>query len=700
MRKLIKKIVLSLALVTIVFQGIRAQDSTSVPQIKVIKRAYPDSVVLRWAPDDPVAWQLLNEYGYTLVRKVILKDGELLSLPKKNKLTDKVIKPASLEEWEPVADVDDRAAIAAQAIYGEGFEISAEKGKSQILQVVQKTRERESRYSFALVAADISPQVARLSGLKYTDRNVREDEKYLYLVISNVPDSVMKIDTGYVYTGPGDYKPLPRPRDVKARFDDHTALISWSIDFLGNAFTAYQVERSDDKGNTFHSITNVPITNTGENKNVLRKRMFRTDSLPENGKTYMYRVRGISPFAELSPPSDTVSGQAYADLKARPKLEKSVFMENGFVLLVWSYPDSLNTELSGFKVFRSRDDQNGYEPVHKGLLPDSSRSVLDRSPMSVNYYKIVALDQQGCEYQSYPYMIQQVDSIPPKSPQQIIGNTDTSGVLQLSWKPNGEKDLLGYRVFRANYRNEAYYQVTSDPVTHPVFYDTLNLKSLTSHVFYKVVAIDRHFNQSDFSYLFQVSRPDTIPPVSPVFKDYRATSRGIELHWANSTSSDVKKHQMYRKAKGEKQWKLIFKYTPADSITSYLDTSVTPGQIYGYTLIAVDDNQQKSGPAKPLRVRCFDRKIQKPLKNLDAEADRSEGMVQLEWKKVPAKVKVYHIYKKTPGKPMQMVTSVNGNENVFRDQELKINTVYQYKIRALFSNGRFSSFSETIKIEY
>ena len=679
---------------------VSAQNKDSKPQIKIISRAYKDSVCLRWAPDDPSAWKLLNEYGYTLLRSTLLKDGNLLDKPEEKVLSIDTLKPAPLNKWEPFAEEKDQVAIAAQAIYGESFEVSSGLGKNQMVEVIKKSRETESRFSYALYAADLSPKTAELSGLMYTDKNVNKNEKYLYTIVSNVPDSIMKIDSGYVYTGPGEHKPLPEPRNVKARFSDHSVMISWNIDYLTNTYIGYQIERSNDGGNAFHPINDVPVTNTGEQKNVFRKRMFKTDSLPKNNKEYQYRVRGITSFGETGPPSDTVKGKAYKRLSARPEVTRSDFIREGAVNLEWSFPDSLNNKIKGFQIQRSGSDNEAFDTINSELLSSDTRTYLDTVPEAVNYYKIAVKDKHGHKYETYPYMVQKIDSVPPAPPEKLRGAADTSGVLTLRWKSNTEKDLFGYRIYSANFANADFYQVTSEAVSENVFHDTLNLKTLTSSVYYKITAIDRHYNESDFSKVVKIARPDTIPPVAPVFNNYRSAEKGIHIEWTNSSSNDVHQHLLYRRTPENEKWKLISKFLQEDSLNTYLDSTVAPGHAYRYTMVAVDQNQQESKPAKPITVESMNKTIRNPFSDLSHEIDREKGFIRLKWEPRYSKIKNFQIYKKQKDSSFRLIKSIDGIEEAFTDRSVTVNSNYSYRIRAVFENGIRSAFSKTLKIKF
>ena len=144
---------------------LNAQVSTAdspTAAVQVQGKATPSGIVLRWAPDKPALWQLTNKYGYTIERVLLMENGKLLKNPVTKVLTEKPIKPAPLQEWKPWIE-DDDVAIAAQAIYGESFEVE-EAYSSDIARIINTSREIENRFSFALYAGDLSVDAGQTLG--------------------------------------------------------------------------------------------------------------------------------------------------------------------------------------------------------------------------------------------------------------------------------------------------------------------------------------------------------------------------------------------------------------------------------------------------------------------------------------------------------------------------------------------------------
>lgn len=664
------------------------------PKIELLARPFSDSVVLRWAPNNSLTWEQANKTGYLLEKVTIMRNGELLTQPERIVLTQTPYLPHPLYKWEGPVKENKYAAIAAQALYGETFEVQ-NKTATDAYSLITKIKERDTRFSFALFAADQSPEVAKLSGLWFTDKNVKKGEKYLYRIY--LAGNVIA-DTGIAYTGPDEFQPLPKPIDVMAEFKDRKVDLTWNQKYFLRIYNAYILERSED-GKIFSPVSEEPLVNLIPGDNTAPDLFYKTDSVPENHKTYYYRVKGINSFGELSPPSDIVSGQGHSGIEANPYFTERTVINNEKVVLNWDFPSDSVGDIDGFKIFRSSNPKVGFKPVSSGISV-SSRSYTDEKPGISNYYIVSAYNGYGDEVRSAPVFVQLIDSVPPATPYGLNGMVDTTGNVSIHWKPNKDEDIFGYRVYRANYANEEFSQITVSPVQDTFFIDNITLKTLTSNVYYKIMAIDLRLNHSSFSDALELKRPDKIPPVSPVFTSVKSTKEGVYLQWVNSTSADVKDHFLYRSIPGSNEWKLIAAFGISDSVISYIDNDADLEHYCKYTLMAKDYSNLESTPARPVEGKKIDTGIRPGLENVFTEVDRIKGVINLAWKKPEGEVYRYLIYKAKEVGDLSLYTSISGNDVSYSDSNLNPNTKYKYSVKIIYADGSQSGFSKQIIINY
>ncbi len=689
------KIILYLVLTCAFIRSVAAQEVT--PAIKVAAFPYKDSIALRWAPTDAATWQLINKYGYVLERYTLTRDNQRIT-PEMIALARRPVKPRPLGDWENQIDDDDYMAIAAQAIYGSSFETSGNYN-SDVLQIINQVKELEQRYSFALFAADLSRKVARWTALGYIDKDIKKNEKYVYKIYAAVPSNLLKIDTGYVFTGVEDFRELPRPIQLKAESGDKAILLSWDRRYYTNIYIAYHVDRSDDGGKTYQQITKLPLINSDPPEGLPADRMYKLDSLQENGKTYLYRVRGLTSFGDIGPASEMVAGQGTKKFEANPAIVKAEVIEGQAVSILWDFPKGLLKEVSGYRVQRAPKASGEYQNLTESLIPATTNSFIDRSPRASNYYKIVVEGKQGQKAFSFPYLVQLEDSIPPSPPMGLIAKIDNHGVVQINWKQNKEDDFLGYRVFRANYKGDEYGQITTSPVPRPEFIDTVAVKTLSNKVYYKVTSLDHRYNSSEFSEVIEVKRPDVTPPAPPAFKNYRASEESVFIAWSPSPSRDVMKHTLWRKDQTQVA-RFIKEFPSADTTRTYSDVTASAGVLYEYVIEAEDSAGLKSRNAVPLKAKRIDNGVALRIEQFKGEADRLNNLIKLSWRYAPSNVRKFMIYRAEDTAPISLYYSVNANDKKFDDANTKVNTRYKYRVKAVLSDGTESPFSDEVLVEF
>ncbi len=680
----VNRIVFVLLIISI---GNLSQAQDSIPKIEVLGKAGQNNIKLRWAPNSPVAWQRLNTYGYIIERSTITRKGRLLDVVEKKILTSLPIKPRPLKDWESIVDESDYAAVAAQAIYGETFELS-ENYSNNIIQVIQKSKELEQRFSFALFSADQSFDVAELSGLAFIDHTAREGEKYSYKIKSAVPDDIEEIDFGTVYIGLEDFEPLPEIYDLQAVFGDKSVILSWErLNFEG-IYNSFIVEKSLNTPDNFKPISKEPIINAAPSEKLNTRRSYKIDSLSENGQKVFYRVRGINAFGEISPPSDSVLGEGFVRLSGRPEITKWT-TDNVKVEITWEFNNKVG--LDGFRVGRSSNVDGPYVTLDNVDLETSE--YIDEEPMGTNYYKVTAYNANQ-EIHSFPVMVQLEDSIPPAVPTGLKGIIDSTGIVSLEWVENIEPDLLGYRVYRANFKSAEPIQITRKAVASNFYIDTIGIANLTSKIYYQVVAVDNRFNPSGKSEILELKKPDIVPPVPPVFNNVKAQINGSYLQWTPSSSVDVIRYDLYKKTENESNWELISSLGLEKD--NYLDSLIEVGQNNYYTIVAVDDSGNESIPAKPVQL-ATKKKVFGEFSDLAIEVNQQEKRIEISWDYYGPGVSKYIIYRSMGDEKLSMYRSIDGASLAFSDSEIQKGLNYVYRVRAVL-NSSDSVFSHELSI--
>lgn len=665
-----------------------AQDSLPPKPTVVVKAlAKQDKILLRWGVNNKFAWKYGNEYGYTIERVTVIRDGEQLNKPERIILGGGAIKPKPLPEWESIVADNDMAAVAAQAIYGEDFEMNDDDANTA-LRVIHQSEELDRRFGFSMYAIDQDFKVAQFAGLSYVDNDVKPSEKYLYNIRAAIPSEILEVKESGVFISPSEEEPLPKPMDFSGHFYKDAFVLIWEYDALLDHYTSYNIEKSED-GTNFKKINKVPITKLADNNS---SGISYTDSIAQYNKKYWYRVVGLSVFNETGTPSDAVELTAYHSPTSVPFFKESVILSDNEVHLEWTFPKEEEALLQQFDLLWADNALGPYKTVKSGIAP-SIRTYRHSGLEPSNYFKLNAVAKQGSVGLSSPHFVQPIDSVPPLKPQELTGKIDTLGVVTLTWKPNTEKDLKGYKILRANRPNQEFTILNKHSVTSAKFSDTINLKTFSKKVYYKITALDHRYNQSEYSDILVLERPDKIPPTSPVFDSYSLENGQVRIKWIKSSSDDVATEAIYRTEAGKNQWEKIFE-TKTDTIAHFKDVELIPGTNYLYTLVAIDGSGLESPPSPPLSVETPDALVKPSVKGLYANIDRENKQINLFWRYNEPNVQEFLIFKKKKGNTYALFRTADADEQQLIDNELNPNTTYYYGLKAVFKDGSVSKWTE------
>lgn len=682
--------------------------------VKVLTRACKDSIKLRWAPTNPLLWKQAQRYGYRVEKFLVYQSGKVLPQARKMPLPQSLFKVAALAKWNNYLEKDPQATIAYQAMFGKSMPISS---TNRMLKVAQQAQQQELRFAFALMAADYSALTAKLSGLSFTDKAVKKGEKYLYRVSIAAPAGTTQAEVGSAYAGIDDFTPLPKPVELEGQFGDQSVLLIWNQLYYQQTYGAYYVERSED-GKNYQRTTRQPyaIIRRDTAGAMPTRYMTALDSLPQNNKTYYFRVRGVTPFAEIGPPSDTVvQGQgrgkrAWDVTLQKPKIDKNTINLN------WKFDKNQQGNIKGFLVEKAPKAKGKYTALHRGILPANQRSMQDSAASGVSYYRVKALGKDGNEASSFPHLVQLPDSIPPDAPVQLEGKVDTNGVVTIHWKAPKAKDVKGYHLFRSEGANDEFSRVNVVLFRDTTYTDSISLRTLNPDIYYKVQAIDHYFNPSAHSEVLLLKRPDKTPPLPPAFVGAVSTDSSVNLRFQASASYDVAHHLLYRTEQGKDAWQLHARFSRLDTAVltavkdsllyqtyyQFADRQLTNKQKYLYTLVAVDSAGLESPPSRPVSGHKINTGIYPAVKNI--RVSKHKQWIELRWTYNHPQVKTFRIYRAQGDSPLQMYIThrlkTGGKATVFRDKEIKQERWYTYRIQAIAPDQSVSKFSKAIRIKY
>ena len=170
--------------------------------------------------------------------------------------------------------------------------------------------------------------------------------------------------------------------------------------------------------------------------------------------------------------------------------------------------------------------------------------------------------------------------------------------------------------------------------------------------------------------------------------EFANTAIGVQIKW--KAVSDAKKYQVYRKTESGK-WVTLAKNVEG---TSYTDTTAENGEIYYYTVRALNGDQISPSFDKTRYIVC-----ERTLGNVELkDFVNTESGVQVNWKAV-SDAKKYQVYRKTEsGKWVTLAKNVEGTS--YTDTTAENGKIYYYTVRALNGDRISPSFDASKSITY
>ncbi|MDR1554050.1 MAG: hypothetical protein LBS69_11410 [Prevotellaceae bacterium] len=654
-----------------------SQDTVSVAVRFNVRK---DMIQLRWAATTASSWYYANKNGIIVERYTLVRNGQTLAEPEMKTLTPEPLKPRPLDDWENIATANDYAAIIAQALYGETFEVSG--GTKGVAEMIALAQEQEQRYAMAMYAADLSYQAALFAGWAFDDKEVKAGERYLYRIVPVSNDANKYVETGSAFVGLDDWRELPRPLEFDAIFGNASVMLTWNYELLEHIYSSYYVERSEN-GRDFRRLTSMPLTNITGNS-----RMFRVDSIA-NGRIYYYRISGITPFGDTSPYSDTVSGEGRLHLIYVPHIVKAIPDDKGVFDVSWDFDERGNEVLSHFELQRSDSDMGEFVTIISDISP-KKRSVLYKNPKPENYLRMAAIPKAGEPSYSFPFLLQIPDSVPPAAPTGLQGYVDTAGAVVLQWTANTDDDILGYRIFRGQTAGEELVPLTDIAVVDTFFVDTVDVRNLNPKVYYAVSALDKRYNQSALSKTAELIKPVLIKPSPPLITKFEATDEGVNLEWVTGMDESVISYIVYRGA-GKADSAIAEISDP-----KYTDASAAGGEAYYYAVSAKNTGDIQSDASPEVYVKA------KFVKNKDEKIKKFTGKrvndsIVLQWEHTISKVRSVNVYRKVNDNPLTKWKELDVNASLTTDENINAGSVYEYLLVIKDMNGKPASVQIKVK---
>ena len=508
------------------------------------------------------------------------------------------------------------------------------------------------------IGAIFDNQLAKHMGIYFQDVNVEAGKNYSYKLVDAKSQKEISVLNNIK---PGEISPAPEKVEINQ--EKQNVKLTWKNN---ENFFGYNIYRNGSK------INEEPIFANLENN--IYSVSYVDQKLPEGN--YNYVIKGITFLNTESKPSNGLNFSV-KDLTP-PLAVKGTKAERKDNIVTISWIQTNDKEVVGYNVLRSDDNGKFYKKITAQPLKINDTKYNDRFEETVSgtfYYKIETIDSNGNSTTSNNVSVLVPDHFPPSKPVDLISRVQPGKIL-LSWKPNSEKDLAGYRIYRGLKDDDENEMLLLNvaPQKEANYTDIFNEKAGTKFI-YKVVAIDNSFNESPKSSLW-VQLPDVIAPQAPVLKEAVIENGKVNLKWDEVLTDKILGYDVYRIYNSKEE-----KITSQPVKSNLFSDEVIKRGIIEYFIKAVDSAKLESKPSNKIAIATADDVANQLRLVINQDLRTKKLNLKIEGVK-PDEVQEIKLFKKT-GKSGFVRTPFKLNPDGFLDEETAEGEIYEYYVEVI-----------------
>jgi len=304
-----------------------------------------------------------------------------------------------------------------------------------------------------------------------------------------------------------------------------------------------------------------------------------------DGETAFYRVRAFTPAGELAEAASEIVSATTAPVPAPPQGLRAYSHQPREVPLSWEA--STDLLVVGYVVERSPTSRGPFEPLAR-IEGRHQSAYLDRGlgDLRVFYYRVSSVNRAGgLGEPSKP--VRGVTKAEPLPPIGLRILAQRLGENELTWEPNVEPDLAGYRLLRIRGDGEIFEVAASVAGDRTVAVDAE--LGADERVSYTIVARDRDGLESAAA-----------EPIVVESEGYElaATVRsdGIHLEWNPRTGEGYHGARIFlRRELGQKELAFV-------EGSHHVHTDVKPGRHYRYTVVLERADASQAPTSSPVEI--------------------------------------------------------------------------------------------------
>lgn len=677
-------------------------------QMHLMARAYGDSIVLRWAPEDYVSWKYLNRFGYDLYRVGNSEEIDTLA---------RGLKPLSKDDMlSKYAREDSLAAMAAELTWGNGrMKYNQTRNlPGSIGALVEMSEEQNMIFGFAVLISEWRPDLANDMAMRWVDRDVKKGEHYEYVLRPTVwdEDSTIIFQPGILDLENTGYK--PQPFDIEIT-DSLTSTYGLTLEWPLENYSSFEIERRDSihGWRRLNSRPYVPFLKDGLDQTTA---LFG-DAVPMTG-TYEYRIFAHDAFGDLTAPSPVHKVKITDTDPPIPPMLKYIVIDRPeqdpsakvMAHIFWT-KDSLEEDFIGYMplYYNERVTGKEWKPLlNQPLARTDTTCVVDVTGLSTGMLVIAAYDRAGNMSASMPQQLRVEDMKAPEPPKNFRAEVHDDGTVELAWTAPSD-DVAYYQIAFANDTTHMFMILNEGGIVDTTYVDTLALDVNQKYIYYKVRATDYSTNEGEWTEALQVERPSLVPPSVAHLDSIWHDADGINMRWIAGREATMSHHLVYRQLKGDTKWEVIAR-CDADSVKAagdIIDIFDNPPynrtRRYRYAVESFTTRGLSSGKSLIYTVLHQGSVLLKGEIDLMGRYVEDGKVTRLTWDvKNADDVTDYYfsVYRKAANDDMfRFVTTVTKDNPLYEDALLKPGERAEYYVKMVCKDGRRGTPSNIVTIE-
>lgn len=515
-------------------------------------------------------------------------------------------------------------------------------------------------------------RMARHLGIYVEDSQVDPAQSYTYrlCVVEGGKERILAVSN----TVSLSRKPL-MAFSLKTESGEQSVTLSWQPVSSYFSYKVYRCQSATDAGVTVGEVM-FPVVGKVEGQPTF------TDNGLSNGVTYFYKVAGMDYFGNEWPASFAVSGSP-TDRTAPGKATEILISRSQLeVQLRWK--PATDADVAEQHVWRAEKSNGKYQKINSKSLLKNANSYTDNrlTEGASYYYYIETVDQKGNVSMSNKVSVTVPDQSPPAAPKGFAVRPDTSGRLFLSWLPNKEADIMGYRVYRSIDKDSDHFSLLQAEVIAGNSFMDKQPRSARNHFVYRLTAVDKFYNESAATECL-ARLPDVEPPLAPAIAAAEWSEKGVQISWFEQVNPDLRGYNLFRKSAFDSVYAPLNTTLIQGSQRSFTDRSAGPGQLFSYVMQAVDSSGLTSGFSSPRLVETPSIAGALPDMTLFANYDSMERAVLLTVRPktpLPAGSSFSYVLQRRPEAGNWMRISPPMQELSYKDKRIDTGEVYYYRL--------------------